>query len=134
MTPAPRRPSFESPAAPVRVLVVDDDPRVRAGLAGVLSATPGLAVAGVTGSRSRALALASQGRADVALVDALLPTLADGVRLVRRLSAQVPVVAISLDGTSRSEVLAAGAVAYLEKDGAVEQLVETLLGVTAARS
>ena len=64
---------------------------------------------------------------DVALVDALLPRLADGVRLVRRLSAHLPVIAISLDGTNRREVLAAGAIAYLEKDGAVEQLVETLL-------
>jgi DNA-binding NarL/FixJ family response regulator len=132
MTPAPRRPSFESPAAPVRVLVVDDDPRVLAGLDGVLGATPGLAVAAVTGSPSRALALASGGRADVALVDALLPTLADGVRLVRQLSTHIPVVGISLDGTSQAHVLAAGAVAYLEKDGDVEDLVRTVHAAAGA--
>jgi hypothetical protein len=59
----------------------------------------------------------------VALVDALLPTLADGVQLVRRLTAYLPVVAISLDGASRGEMLTAGAVAYAEKDGAVEDLL-----------
>jgi DNA-binding NarL/FixJ family response regulator len=46
---------------------------------------------------------------------------------VRRLTGHVPVVAISLDGTSRSQVLDAGAVAYLEKDGAVEELVAAVL-------
>jgi DNA-binding NarL/FixJ family response regulator len=110
----------------LRVLVVDDDPRVRAGLAGALGATAGLALAAVTGSPARALALAAAGWADVALVDALLPTLADGVALVRRLTPHVPVVAISLDGTRRTAVLAAGAVAYLEKDGSLDDLVATL--------
>ena len=108
----------------LRVLVVDDDPRVRAGLAGALGATAGLILVAVTGSPARALAAA--GQADVALVDALLPTLADGVALVRCLSPHVPVVAISLDGTRRRDALAAGAVAYLEKDGSLDDLVATL--------
>jgi len=108
----------------VRVLVVDDDPRVRAGLAGALGATAGLALVAVTGSP--ACALAAAGQADVALVDALLPAIADGVALVRRLSRHVPVVAISLDGTRRRDALAAGAVAYLEKDGSLDDLVAAL--------
>ena len=116
-----------SPGRTVRVLVVDDDPRVRAGLAGVLAATPGLMVVASTGSATRALTVAARGLADVAIVDVLLPTLADGVQLVRSLSADVPVVAISLDGTSRTEALAAGAAAYLEKDGAVEDLLAAVL-------
>ena len=111
---------------PLRILVVDDDPRVRAGLAGALGATAGVALVAVTGSPARALAVAAAGRADVALVDALLPADADGVALVRRLSPHVPVVAISLDGTCRRDALAAGAVAYLEKDGSLDDLVATL--------
>jgi DNA-binding NarL/FixJ family response regulator len=110
----------------LRVLVVDDDPRVRAGLAGALGATAGLALTAVTGSPARALALAAAGQADVALVDALLPTLADGVALVRGLAPHVPVVAISLDGSRRRDTLAAGAVAYVEKDGALDDLVAAL--------
>jgi DNA-binding NarL/FixJ family response regulator len=38
----------------------------------------------------------------------------------------LPVVAISLDGTRRREVLAAGAVAYVEKDGSLDSLVAAL--------
>ena len=120
-------PGSADPVRPVKVLVVDDDPRVRAGLAGVLTATPGLAVASATGSARRALAAAGRGLADVALVDVLLPRAADGVELVRQLAAHVPVVAISLDGTNRIQVLAAGAVAYVEKDGAVEDLLAAVL-------
>ena len=111
---------------PVRVLVVDDDPRVRAGLAGALGATPGLALVAVTGSPRRAVAVAAAGEADVALVDALLPTLADGVALVRSLAPHLPVVAMSLDGSRRRDALAAGAVAYVEKDGALDDLVAAL--------
>jgi DNA-binding NarL/FixJ family response regulator len=129
--PIPSRPVAERPARDMRVLVVDDDPRVRAGLAGALAATPGLAVGASTGSARRALAVATAGKADVALVDALLPTVADGVHLVRRLVVYLPVVAISLDGSSRVQMLAEGAVAYLEKDGAVEDLLSALLGAAA---
>jgi DNA-binding NarL/FixJ family response regulator len=118
-------PAAVSPARTTRVLV-DDDPRMRAGLAGVLEATPGLSAVAVTGSARRALAIASAGGLDVARVDALLPRPADGVRLVRRPSPYVTVVAISLDGTTRGHVLAAGAVAYLEKDGAIEDLLAAL--------
>jgi DNA-binding NarL/FixJ family response regulator len=127
-------PGSADPARALRVLVVDDDPRVRAGLAGMLTATPGLAVASATGSARRALAVAGRGFADVALVDVLMPTVADGVELVGRLSEHVPVVAISLDGTNRVQVLAAGAVAYVEKDGAVEDLLAALLAAAESTS
>ena len=121
-----------SPGRTVRVLVVDDDPRVRAGLAGLLTATPGLAVPVSTGSATRALAVASRGRADVGLVDVLLPTPADGLRLVRDLSAYVPVVAMSLDGVSRDSALRAGALAFVEKDGAIDELVAAVLAVAGS--
>lgn len=87
-----------------------------------------------TGSALRKLAVAARGLADVALVDVLLPTMADGVDLVRRLSGLVPIVAISLDGTSRTQALAAGAVVYVEKDGAVEDLLAALLAATGVES
>ena len=57
----------------------------------------------------------------------------DGVELVRQLAAHVPVVAISLDGTNRVQILAAGAVAYVEKDGAVEDLLAALLAAAEHR-
>lgn len=123
------------PVPTLRVLVVDDDPRVRAGLAGVLDATPGLTLVTATGSPATAIDTATNGRADLAVVDALLPTLADGVRLVRALSPLLPVVAISLDGTSRAAMLAAGALAYVEKEGAPDRLIDVLetLGTCSPR-
>jgi CheY-like chemotaxis protein len=85
------------------------------------------------GSGKRALDVAATGSADVALVDALLPTLDVGVALVRRLAVHVPVVALSLDGASRPEMLAAGAVAFMEKDGAVDELLDALRGAAYSR-
>jgi DNA-binding NarL/FixJ family response regulator len=112
------------------VLVVDDDPRVRRGLVHLLGSTPGVAVAGtahdVDGALRQARALRVAGAADVALVDALLPTAEHGLALVRRLVPVLPVVVLSVNGAARPAALAAGASSYVEKDGDLDDLVRAL--------
>ena len=109
---------------PPRVLVVDDDARVRAALGAELTAA---------GCRVEALApddLAAGTRrpseTDVALVDVALPAVDTGLALIRRLSATLPVVAFSINGAACAAALAAGAAAYLEKDGDTDRLLRTL--------
>ena len=51
---------------------------------------------------------------------------------MRRLAVYLPVVAISLDGSNRDAMLRAGAVAYLEKAGAVEDLLRAVRSVPLA--
>jgi DNA-binding NarL/FixJ family response regulator len=98
----------------LRVLVLDDDPRVRAGLRRLLEATPGITIVPLGAG------------ADVALVDVDLPDRAAAAARVRGLAGGVPVVALSLDGAARQAALDVGAHAFVEKDGAPDALLAAL--------
>jgi DNA-binding NarL/FixJ family response regulator len=112
----------------VRVLVVDDDPRVRAGLHQLLASTPDLVLAVQAGSVPEARGnLGPAGlHVDVALVDVTVDTPAAGLSLIADLARVVPVVALSIDGAARARSLAAGAATYLEKSGSPDELVAAL--------
>jgi DNA-binding NarL/FixJ family response regulator len=110
-----------------RVLVIDDDARVRAALGDLLASTTDLtpAVTAATAAEARA-ADERDGPFDLAIVDIRLPDPATGLALIRRLSPRTPVVAVSVSGAHRAAALAAGARAFLDKDGHPDALLDTL--------
>ena len=65
--------SFPAGSGPVRVLVADDHPVVRAGLRALLSAEPGLAVVAEAGSGEETVGAARQHQPDVVLMDLRMP-------------------------------------------------------------
>jgi len=73
--------------AAVRVLVVDDDPLVRAGLAMVIGGSPDLTVVGEAGDGSEVAAAVDAYAPDVVLMDIRMPTL-DGLAATERLRAR----------------------------------------------
>ena len=121
---------------PIRVLIADDDARVRIAVRTFLSASPGFEVVGEAGSAGRALELAREVTPCVAVVDVLVPDVQDGLKLLRVLTDElsVPAVAMSLSGTLRSEALAAGACDFLTKDGSSERLLFALRKASHANS
>jgi DNA-binding NarL/FixJ family response regulator len=70
--------------AAIRVLLVDDDPLVRAGLRMILSSAPDLAVVGEVGDGSQAVQAVREHRPDVVLMDIRMPEL-DGISATQRL-------------------------------------------------
>ncbi|MBK0417521.1 response regulator transcription factor [Leucobacter sp. CSA1] len=68
----------------IRVLVVDDHPIVRAGIAGLLDGEPGLEVVAEAASGEEAVGLAAALRADVVLMDLRMPGIG-GVEATRRI-------------------------------------------------
>lgn len=68
----------------IRVLVVDDQPMYRAGLAAVLGALEGVTVVGEAGDGAEALARHRELRPDVVLMDVRMPTM-NGIEASRRL-------------------------------------------------
>jgi two-component system OmpR family response regulator len=116
----------------VRILIVEDDDRLRALLARTLSEA-GWDVE-ETGDGRAGLGAALSGEHDVVLLDVMLPGL-DGVTLCRRLRAagnEVPVLMLTARGqvAARIEGLDAGADDYLPKPFDLEELLARLRALT----
>lgn len=113
-------------AAPVTVLLVDDDALVRGGLKRILESADDIRVTAACGP-GEALELARRHRPDVALVDLHMPG-PDGFEVLHSLRSltRPPRVAM-LTGFGEDEhvrrALRAGAAGFLLKDAAVDELI-----------
>ncbi|RJQ80875.1 response regulator [Amycolatopsis panacis] len=114
----------------IRVLLVEDQALVRAGLRMVLDAQPDLTVAGEAGDGLDAVQQVPRLRPDVVLMDVRMPVL-DGIEATRRITALPgpPKVLILTTYDLDEHVLAAiraGATGFLLKDAPPEQLLAAL--------
>lgn len=117
----------------ITVLLVDDHPMVRAGLAALIDAASDLEVVGQAHDGAQAVELAATALPDVVLMDLSMPVM-DGIEATRRVLAFTPGTKIVIltsfsDAGKVTDALAAGAIGYLLKDSEPEQL---LAGVRAA--
>ena len=119
------------------LLIVDDHPAVRAGLAALIAPEPDLRVVATAADAEAALARAEEHRPDVALIDFHLPG-EDGLELCLRLDGVAPRPRRVLYSAFADELLAvlaivAGADALVPKSSDPEQLLETLLTVAVGQ-
>lgn len=143
--PAPRpADQSTSPATPApgvagdggaRVLIVDDDPLVRAGLMMMLDGAAGIAVVGQAGDGAQALLAVDAHHPDVVLMDLRMPVM-DGLAATRRLRARAhpPDVIVLTTFDTDDNVLAAlraGAGGFLLKDAPPARIVEAIGRVAA---
>ena len=125
-----------SPAAPVRVLLVDDDESFLESLLPLIEHQPELMVVARARDGLDAIERADELLPDAVVIDLHMP-LVDGVTAVARLRKDHPnVCLIALTGDHDPELLRAaseaGADAVLHKDALVDTLVERLAAVRRA--
>jgi DNA-binding NarL/FixJ family response regulator len=118
---------------PIRVLIADDHPVVRQGIAVLLSVQDDIVVAGEAADGDETLRLAGQLRPDVLLLDLKLPRL-DGVEVLRRLPGQSAatralVLTSAADKAQVALALQAGAAGFLYKDVDPDALVRAIRSV-----
>ena len=118
-----------------RVLIVDDHPVFRDGLAGLLATLSGVEVTGTAGTAEEALAAITQTAPDVVLMDINLPG-ASGVEATRRASQLAPGAAVLVitmvdDDDTVFAALAAGARGYVLKGASAGEIAAALRTVAA---
>jgi DNA-binding NarL/FixJ family response regulator len=116
---------------PIRVLIADDDHRVRTALSTLLTSTAGFDIVGASATTDSALTTARQHRPTIALIDILLPEAPDGLGLLHALTDElhIPAIAMSIDGGLRNSALAAGATLFVDKDSTADSLIAALRAV-----
>ena len=121
----------------IRVLVVDDHPVVRAGLASMLSTIPGLTVSGAASTGEEALQIIDRDPPDVLLLDLRMPGMT-GIELLKAIRAKPfpPKTLVLTSYESDEEIyraIEAGAQGYLLKSTPQAEIVTAIQVVHSGR-
>lgn len=117
----------------VRVLIADDHPLFREGVAHSLIASPRLDVIAQAGTGEEAVALAQQSRPDMVLLDVSMPGMG-GIEAARQIAGALPGTRIAMLTVSENQdnllaALKAGAHGYVLKGVAAGELREIVLRI-----
>jgi DNA-binding NarL/FixJ family response regulator len=117
-------------AAKIKVLIVDDHPIMRVGIAAIIEATPDMTVVAHAGSGEEAVELFEKHQPDITLMDLRLPGMS-GVEAIHTLIARHPdakfVVLTTYEGDEDiHQALQAGARSYIIKGMPHDALVNAL--------
>ncbi len=123
----------DTSAAHYRVLIADDHPVVRAGLAAVIGQQPDLEVVTEAENGERAVALYREHRPDVVLMDLRMPVMGgvDAIRIITEEFPEARILALTTyegDGDIR-RALGVGARGYLLKDMLLTDVITAIRSV-----
>jgi DNA-binding NarL/FixJ family response regulator len=113
-----------------KILVVDDHPMIREGLAGLVSNENDLEICGQAEDAPEALKAISQTKPDIVIVDISLKN-SNGIELVKSIKAQYPklpmlVLSMHNEALYAERALRAGAMGYIMKQEASENLLTAI--------
>jgi len=126
-----------TPAPAINVMIVDDHPLVRVGMATVVNQQSDMRITAEAEGGRRALELFRQHRPDVVLMDLRLRD-DDGTRVTRAIREEFPTARVlvisNYDGDEDiHQALEAGAMGYLFKSVVEDELVDAIREVNAGR-
>ena len=132
LTPAALVPEQRPEDPRLRVLLADDHPLVREGLAGLLRLEPDIELVGEALDGEMALRMVRQLQPDVVVLDVSMPQV-NGIAAAHHIAAEMPQVRIVVLSCYTQEEMAAamrqaGAAAYLTKDAPVDDLLVAIRG------
>jgi DNA-binding NarL/FixJ family response regulator len=121
------------PDEPIRVLLADDHPVYRDGLAALLGSVPGIDVVGTAGTGEEAVDRAADLQPDVVVMDVQMPGI-DGIEATRRVTADSPhigvvVLTMAEEDSTLFAAMRAGARGYLLKGANQAEIVRAITAV-----
>lgn len=121
----------------IKVMIVDDHPVVRSGMATMLLAFDDLELIGEASSGNSALAKCQQGLPDVILMDIMMPGM-DGLETTRAILERYPSVKIIMLTSFTKEnmvqdALNAGAIGYILKSVTIDLMAEAIRSAVAGQ-
>lgn len=121
----------------IRILLADDHRILREGLRSLLAQLSDVEVVGEASDGDQVVSLSRELRPDLVIMDVVMPGI-DGIaatRLIRSERPETKVIALSMHSDRRfvSEMVRAGALGYLVKDSAFEELNQAVRTVMANR-
>jgi DNA-binding NarL/FixJ family response regulator len=128
---------------PIRVLVADDHPIVRSGIASLLSLAEGIEVVGEASSGAEAVALAEELRPDLVLMDLRMPVTSgpevDGAAATAQIIRSVPTTRVLILTTYETDdhilgAIEAGASGYLLKAAPHDEIVAGVRSVVGGKT
>jgi len=114
----------------IRVILADDHPVVRRGLAAIVDIEDDIEVVGEAENGQEAVVLVHALKPDVVLMDLQMPVL-DGVEAIKQIRTEAPEIPVIIlttfgDDDFIYEGIAAGARGYLLKDSPPDQLIDAI--------
>lgn len=115
----------------IRILVVDDHPSIRRGLAATLDPEPDMEVVGAAAGSDEAILLWRELHPDITLMDLSLQGHDSGVHAIRQIrkedpAAKIIVYSVLTGDEDVYQALQSGAITFLTKDNPDEKLVQTI--------
>jgi DNA-binding NarL/FixJ family response regulator len=122
----------------IKVMIVEDDPSSLSRFCKAVAADQDLELFAAVGNGASARALLARGAPDVLLIDLDLPDIS-GIQLIRETAQDYPgtdTMVVSVFGDEQHVIasIEAGATGYLLKDGAPEDLIESIKALRAGGS
>ena len=123
---------------PIRIMLVDDHPMVRRGLATILKVFDDMQLVGEAEDGEGAIKLCAKVLPDVILMDMSLPVMdgATATQAIRQKFPQTQILVLTSfkEGKMIKHALAAGAIGYLLKDVSADDLVRAIRSACAGRA
>jgi len=126
-----------TPAAPVRVMCVDDHRLMREGLRRIVALQPDMVVVAEASNGAEAIEQFQQHRPDVTLMDLQLPSVSghEAIKAIRQLEpdARIVVLTMYFGDEDVYRAIAAGVMGYILKDAVPDDLIHVIREVHAGR-